>query len=267
MDEKVPVRNICIFVAIVLSLIWVPELLFEDISKLLLGDLLLFIQILSPLLAVVVVRKLIAREGFQDARLGIRGVQAKYWLLAIFLPIVWNSIKGVWLLTQGLYKIDSVSIPPIGSIVGGIFVFFIYTIPEELGWRSYLVQKLLPLGWHPAFILTGIVWFFWHTNFLLGEHSVLGIILLFVNIILLSYIFGWMYVHSKSIWPCALMHFFSNRFQLKSFFKVSDTSSDIQSNFAWFVPLLIITVILFLLSSPSSVRPMREIGEIGNRGE
>ena len=49
------------------------------------------------------------------------------------------------------------------------------TIPafgEELGWRGYLLPKLLPLGETRALTISGIIWGLWHAPFviLLGFH-------------------------------------------------------------------------------------------------
>jgi len=248
MDKKAQIRNICIFVVIALSFLWVPELAFEDISETVLRDLILPLQIFSPLLAAIIVRKLISKEGFQDAGLGIRGVKLKYWLLAIFLPLIWNGIAGLLLWAQGFCTINSVRLPPpsLGYILGAI----IYLSSEELGWRSYLVQKLAPFGWHIAFIVTGVVWFFWHLENVIGAYSNLGKLIILGGIILLSYVFGWLYLRAKSVWPCFIIHALNNYSQPQTIFKMSKTPSDIQENFAVLVILLIVTVILFSLEHP-----------------
>jgi len=50
----------------------------------------------------------------------------------------------------------------IAPIVNGLFGF-----GEELGWRGYLLPKLMPLGKLRAYVLLGIVWGFWHLPLIL----------------------------------------------------------------------------------------------------
>jgi membrane protease YdiL (CAAX protease family) len=44
-----------------------------------------------------------------------------------------------------------------GPAVNGLFAF-----GEELGWRGYLLPKLMPLGKWKAYVLVGIIWGLWH---------------------------------------------------------------------------------------------------------
>ena len=45
----------------------------------------------------------------------------------------------------------------VAPLINGLFAF-----GEELGWRAYLLPKLLPLGYRPAVLLSGVIWGVWH---------------------------------------------------------------------------------------------------------
>ncbi len=48
------------------------------------------------------------------------------------------------------------------SIIIGPFMHFIFSLGEEIGWRGYLLPRLMPLGKLPAYTIVGIVWGLWH---------------------------------------------------------------------------------------------------------
>lgn len=99
---------------------------------------------------------------------------------------------------SGLYRV------PI-NFLGGLAIF----IKEEFGWRSYLLEKLRPLGRRNAFMLSGSIWSVWHALLLVVPSAIYGrqldlpgaglTLLVFV---LMGFIFGWLYVESNSVWPC-----------------------------------------------------------------
>lgn len=45
-------------------------------------------------------------------------------------------------------------------------IVFIYAFSEEIFWRGYLINALQPLGWAKNYLLLGVLWWFWHFNFL-----------------------------------------------------------------------------------------------------
>ena len=96
---------------------------------------------------------------------------------------------------------------------------------------------------------TGIVWFLWHPQHVIGN-SILNKFVSLIFIMLLSYVFGWLFLRSKSVWPCVIMHSFQNESQPQGIFNMSKTPTDIQENVVICIVLLIVTVILFLLEHP-----------------
>jgi membrane protease YdiL (CAAX protease family) len=92
------------------------------------------------------------------------------------------------------------------------FINILFAMGEELGWRGFLLPKLLPLGEWKALLLSGAIWGVWHApaialhghNF--PEHPYLGVLVMIVGCMLLGVIFGWLYLKTRSPWAPALAH-------------------------------------------------------------
>lgn len=85
------------------------------------------------------------------------------------------------------------------------------TFGEELGWRGYLLPRLLPLGQWRALILSGIIWGAWHAPIIaLGHnypsHPRLGVLAMIVLCVLLGILFGWLRLQTGSVWPAVIAH-------------------------------------------------------------
>jgi membrane protease YdiL (CAAX protease family) len=99
------------------------------------------------------------------------------------------------------------------SILVGSILSSLFTLGEELGWRSYLLPKLVTLsGLTKGVILTGLIWGYWHFPIILmgynfPNYPVLGaFILMPISTLLLGTISAFLYFKSKSLFPSVLFH-------------------------------------------------------------
>jgi membrane protease YdiL (CAAX protease family) len=103
-------------------------------------------------------------------------------------------------------------------LIIGFIPFTAVLIPscllEEIGWRGFLLPKLMSLGQLPALFLSGALWGFWHTPFKFvdinnGHPRILFLYALvffpFFNS-LFGVLVGWTRLKSGSIWPAVIMH-------------------------------------------------------------
>ena len=92
------------------------------------------------------------------------------------------------------------------------FINVLFAFGEELGWRGFLLPRLMPLGQWKAILLSGLIWGAWHIpatlfhghNF--PQHPYLGILLLLGGFPLLGAILAWLTLKTRSPWAAALAH-------------------------------------------------------------
>ena len=70
----------------------------------------------------------------------------------------------------------------LASVFVAPFVNSVFAFGEELGWRGYLLPKLLPLGKFRAYVLLGIIWGAWHwplvfVGFMFPDHPFAGVLM------------------------------------------------------------------------------------------
>lgn len=186
-----------------------------------------------PGLGAILANKFGEGKKFSELRLNRLGKIGFYfwaWLAPIALTIAagfvtwlfgWGKVGNLGNLFDG-DLIRTGEIPFITSplMLVGIFASTVILAPlfntlfalgEELGWRGYLLPKLLPLGQVPAMIISGVIWGIWHAPAILMGHNYpgypgLGVVMMTVFTILMGIFLSWLYLKTKSPWAPALSH-------------------------------------------------------------
>jgi len=87
-----------------------------------------------------------------------------------------------------------------------------YAAGEEIGWRGYMLTRLVDSGIRAPILISGLAWGLWHTPLILsgqyasGSHPILSTCLFVVGIVAGGYVFAWLRLSSGSIWPCIWGH-------------------------------------------------------------
>lgn len=209
----------------------------------------------SPLLAAIIVRTLITQEGFNDAHLGLSGVGWVYWLLALALPFFWNGVQDALYLLLGFAEFNWCNLLRYAhlfplNLLGAMPIF----LGEEFGWRSFLLQKLLPLGRWEALLISGLIWSLWHAPLVFipnpyysERRDVRGAIMGSAIFVLFGFIFGWLYLESGSVWTTVLMHSYNNQIGLKLFrWEIRIEPTPLQQTSMAILPVLLVWAVLFL---------------------
>ncbi len=97
------------------------------------------------------------------------------------------------------------------SIFLGPLIFFIFSLGEEIGWRGFLLPRLMPLGKIRAYILLGILWGLWHgpivyAGFNYPGHPIGGIAMMCVLTTAFGLFLNEMTLHYKSSILAAFIH-------------------------------------------------------------
>lgn len=177
----------------------------------------------------------ILREGFRDMflRLHFRGNWGTY-LLSVFVPpaLVFGGAALYFLcfpsmfdtgfsalVSAGVAKSQVVTVIIVQLVQGVLLAPFINLIPclgEELGWRGYLLPKLLKrYSPRTAVLLTGVIWGIWHAPMIALGHNYgldylgypwLGILLMTLFCVGFGAFVASLSIQTQSAIPAALSH-------------------------------------------------------------
>jgi membrane protease YdiL (CAAX protease family) len=87
-----------------------------------------------------------------------------------------------------------------------------YAAGEEIGWRGYMLSRLVDSGIGAPILISGLVWGLWHAPLIVsgqyaaGPHPILSLGLFLAGIVAGGYVFAWLRLSSGSIWPCIWGH-------------------------------------------------------------
>jgi membrane protease YdiL (CAAX protease family) len=175
----------------------------------------------TPGIAVLVMLLVVTRDGFSKEgwkSLGLHRLGLSVWWIAFLAALLIGVIATaiVWATPLASFVMpDNPGGEVFGFLIGGlIFGTLVISMGEELGWRGYLLPRLLPLGRTRALVLVGLIQAAWHmplifltTAVYAPEANKLIVLPLFVATIMgESFFLGPLRLHTGSVWPAALGH-------------------------------------------------------------
>jgi membrane protease YdiL (CAAX protease family) len=226
----------------------------------------------GPALAALLT-KWIFKESIKDLRwqFGLK----KYWIIAFIIPVLYTIITylTIWGFGFGnFYNQDFLSevsdslgletlspvciliiyLPLLGSI--GVISSSCNALGEEIGWRGFLTPELYKrFGFFKTSLLVGIIWAVWHYPVLIfsdynnGTPVWYGLTCFTTMIIALTFIFTWLTIRSKSLFPAMILHATHNLY-IQHIFTPLTNGNDLTP---WFIDefgaILPIVMILFAL--------------------
>jgi CAAX protease family protein len=185
----------------------------------------------SPAAASVVAR-LVLREGFADVSFRFGGRRTlKAILLALVFPIIIGLVVYGVAWATGLARFDPQPLGLVASFVGGtaspvtLFVVLLALTAtigaiigvltaagEEIGWRGYMLTRLIDAGVPRPVLASGLIWALWHVPLIVagvyvaGSSPVVSAMLFVVGVTSFGFVFARMRLETGSIWPAIALH-------------------------------------------------------------
>jgi uncharacterized protein len=170
----------------------------------------------SPALASVIAR-LVLREGFSDVSFRFGGLRTLPWYaLGLGVPLAVGILAygAAWLTglvglqgSAGAFLVGLVSAATWITIYG-----FIFTAGEEIGWRGYMLTRLIDAGVPRPVLVSGLIWAGWHLPLIFagiyaaGPNPALSAVLFVVSVTSIAFVFARMRLETGSIWPVIFAH-------------------------------------------------------------
>ncbi|GAB4419987.1 MAG: CPBP family intramembrane metalloprotease [Anaerolineales bacterium] len=187
----------------------------------------------GPGIAAIITTLAIEKKPFKSLRLNTLGPK-RFYAWAWFLPPALIVLSGLMTIALGFGELDTsftfmqqqmtqnntqlpisigalVAIQIVQALILGPLINLIFAMGEEIGWRGFLLQRLMPLGQWKALLISGAIWGIWHAPAIAQghnypDHPVLGIFLMTIFCILVGIIFGWLTLNTRSPWVAGIAH-------------------------------------------------------------
>lgn len=176
-----------------------------------------------------IVARLVFREGFRDVSFRFGGAAGwKAIGLAWLLPVVVGGIAygAAWATGLARFEIPplvqlglSSLAPPLRfavllclSLTLVSFLSLFSAAGEEIGWRGYLLTRLVDAEVPRPVLVSGLVWAAWHLPLILsgqyaaGPNRALSAAVFGLTVVGIAFVLAWMRLTTGSIWPAIALH-------------------------------------------------------------
>jgi uncharacterized protein len=184
-----------------------------------LGMLSLLLVMMTPLVSVLIMKLIVTREGWSLdgwSDLGLQRLGLRQWIVAAGLPIAVLAVAYGVVWSTGIAQLDLSRMSlwgPWDGILINVAISLVLCFGEEIGWRGYLLPKLMVLGHRPALLISGLLQAVWHVPFIVftslyhGDGNVWIVVPLFLSTMTIAGIlFGYLRLASGSVWPAVIAH-------------------------------------------------------------
>lgn len=176
-----------------------------------------------------VVARLVFREGFRDVSFRFGGAAGwKAIGLAWVLPAAVGFVAYGSAWAAGLARFEIPALAEAGlsgfspsarfAILFGLSMTLVSLLSllsaagEEIGWRGYLLTRLVEAEVPRPVLLSGIVWAVWHLPLVLsgqyaaGPSRALSAVVFVLTVAGIGVVIGWMRLSTGSVWPAVVLH-------------------------------------------------------------
>jgi uncharacterized protein len=158
--------------------------------------------------------------GFEDVRF-ILG-RPRYYGYALLMPLVLALITGMLCVILDIRRFALIEFPTLREMVPvalSVLAFGLFgALGEELGWRGFLLPKMIADDVPHPYLASGIVWAVWHLpliafgGFYQTGNTFLMVLAYTLSIVAMNFVISELRVRSGSVWVATLLHASHNFF-------------------------------------------------------
>lgn len=164
--------------------------------------------------------RLLSRLDFEDS--GLKRSNLSALRSAFFIPL---SLAFITCLLAALFNIREFGLIPASKLTAAAPVIGVSLIAgilgafgEELGWRGFLLPKLIEGKFSYPILLSGIIWALWHLPLVVfgGYYEIQAPLLIAISytaaIVSITFVISYLRISSGSLWPAVILHAAHNFF-------------------------------------------------------
>ncbi len=236
-----------------------------------------------PMISAIIVKKYIAREKLNDLLISFK-INKWFFIAWLLMPIIAFCSFGASLLFPGIHyspemtgiiqRFESIMTPGqieqmknsletipfdpflmtlIQGLIAGLSINAIAGFGEEFGWRGFLLTEFKEMSFAKASLIIGFIWGIWHAPIILmghnyPQHPKAGVIMMIIVCILLTPLFIYITIKSRSVIAAAIMHGTLNATAGLAILKIEGGNDLITgvTGLAGFLTLLLFIAFMFL---------------------
>ncbi|WP_083922684.1 CPBP family intramembrane glutamic endopeptidase [Microbulbifer variabilis] len=170
--------------------------------------------------ALSIVLRLILKSGYEDVSFRIG--KGCYYVYAVAIPFLLVLLTGLVSAALDIRQFSLVSLEQLillSPVLLSVLVLgLIGAFGEELGWRGFLLPKLIGGGVKNPYLVSGLVWASWHLpliaygGFYQTDYTLLMALIYSLGVIAMSFVFSELRMRSGSVWVAAIAHAAHNFF-------------------------------------------------------
>jgi uncharacterized protein len=213
-DRRRARRGVLLFVGLVAVL----DVLLMTVTVMT-GDARWIFALMWSVAAASVICRLALREGFRDVSFRFGGLRTLAFVVAGFaFPIVfgavvygiaWISGLATYVSPQGGFLLMLLSAVTVGAAIN-----MLLAAGEEIGWRGYLLTRMIDAGIPRPVLVGGVIWALWHVPGIVagvylagsGSSRLLTVMLFICYITAFAFVFARFRLATGSIWPAIVLH-------------------------------------------------------------
>jgi uncharacterized protein len=150
----------------------------------------------------------------------------------------------------------------LGTVVSCVSAF-----GEELGWRGYMLTRLMIAGVPKPILVSGLIWAVWHVPLILsgqyaaGTRPLLSAMLFVIGVVADGYLAAYVRLRSGSVWPAVIYHAAINSIIQGTFDRATVGTPQAVGESGWLTAMSAVVIVLLVTRGPwkLQLRPGEEL--------